>query len=366
MTDYNEPDTRQADHGQAAWDIADALPPVIGPSRFSRETQQKLLGENMDLLRGGARYPPAAWTTVTNNSTLVQHLLRLYLCWEYPTFASLSKEHFLLDYNTGRRSFCTPLLMNAILAMGARLTDLKEARKDREDPGSAGDHFFEEAQRLLGVEDLPALTTIQALNLMSLRQASLGNDGSGWHYARSAMRIAIDLDLPHDDPGNQDVETSSPYSQAESQVRAATFWGCVTLEQYVISKSHTFRLSADLARAWSLSIGRTSQISLVDITVKKPIILEELDCERWVPYGDEGFLPDDDRRQDSNERLIFTSFSTISELVHRTTVMLHYEKSSLNGKNVLAHYTEYLQWYEGLPDKLRLGSNSTPVVLLTQ
>lgn len=200
---------------------------MFGPSRFSSEAQEQLLGDEGP---GGPQHSPAAWTNVTTNDLLVQHLLGLYFCWEYPTFASLSKEHFLVDYNAGRHRFCSPLLVNALLAIGAKFTDVPEARQNPDDPGSAGDHFFHEAQRLLALAEIPSLTTIQALNLMALRQASSGNDLSSWHYARQAMRIAIDLDLPSDE-SSQEHSTNDSYPTMDRQVRAATFWGCLTLEQ---------------------------------------------------------------------------------------------------------------------------------------
>jgi hypothetical protein len=198
-----------------------------GPSRLSRNSQFQMFGDEPI---SSAKHRPSAWTDVTTDDVLVEHLLALYFCWEYPTFASFSKEHFLLDYNSGHRRFCSSLLVNAILAIGARFSDLVEARMDRDDHSTAGDQFFNEAQRLLGGEANPTILTVQALNLMSLRQAGCGNDASGWHYARHAMRIALDLDLPNDDP-NQKSHNSTDYSRAECQVRVATFWGCFALEQ---------------------------------------------------------------------------------------------------------------------------------------
>jgi len=200
---------------------------MSGPSRFYRATQKRLLaGEDLT----GPQYPPAAWTSATTNGIMVQHLLALYFCWEYPTFATLSKEHFLVDFNSGRRRFCSSLLVNAILAIGARFSDFPEVKDNSDDPASAGDQFFREAQRLLGLEEVPTVTTIQALNLMSIRQAGSGKDMSSWHYTRYAMRIAIDLGLPNDDP-NQEQADDTPSSRMDRQVRVATFWGCFALEQ---------------------------------------------------------------------------------------------------------------------------------------
>lgn len=200
---------------------------MAGPNRLSLRSQHRLMGDEHT---GKGKCPPSMWTDIPTEDFIVEHLVSLYFCWEYPTFASLSKEHFLLDYNSGRRRFCSPLLVNVILSIGARLTDFKEVRSNPHEPDTAGDDYFAEAQRLLCHEDVPCVTTIQALNLMALRQASTGNDVSSWHYARNAMRIAIDIDLPGDDSNQEPVEPFV-FARAERQVRAATFWGCFALEQ---------------------------------------------------------------------------------------------------------------------------------------
>src|SRR5450432_4348178 len=54
------------------------------------------------------------WTSLTSDSEMVEHLLSLYFCWEYPIFASLSKRHFLEDFRARRRRYCSSLLVNAI------------------------------------------------------------------------------------------------------------------------------------------------------------------------------------------------------------------------------------------------------------
>ena len=174
---------------------------------------------------------PASWTRVTDKDHLVEHLLGLYFCWEYPTFASLSREHFMTDFRRGTPTFSSSLLVNAILALGARFSDLPiHDRKEPHDARTAGQPFFDEAKRLLGDEEAPSLTTVQALGLMSLRQASCGNDASSWHYARQSMRMAIDMGLHLDRPF-QVTSPGATISQAEREVRAATFWGCFNLEQ---------------------------------------------------------------------------------------------------------------------------------------
>lgn len=171
------------------------------------------------------RVPPETWTSITSDGSLVQHLLSLYFCWEYPTFASLSKEHFLDDFTDGRPRFCSPILVNALLALGCRFSSRPSTRANPDNPYTAGDHFFKESQRLFYQEqDHHNLTTIQALGIMSIREASCGRDSESWYYAGQSVRLAIEMGLHRlQDDGHDDDE---------SAVQAATFWGAFALDQY--------------------------------------------------------------------------------------------------------------------------------------
>uniref|UniRef100_A0A0D2YF37 Xylanolytic transcriptional activator regulatory domain-containing protein n=1 Tax=Fusarium oxysporum (strain Fo5176) TaxID=660025 RepID=A0A0D2YF37_FUSOF len=203
---------------------------------------------------------PSAWTAITNNINLILHLLALYFCWEYPVFAPLSKKHFLQDFRDGRHRYCSPLLVNALLALGCRFSTNLITRTDSEDPQSAGDHFFKEAQRLFDQEtDHHSLTTIQALGIMSIREANRGRGSESRYYAGQSIRLAFEMGL-HCTPDSGDQE--------ELAVQLATFWGAFSLD-----------------------------------------------------------------------------------------------KKTLTAQGLLGIYTEYLDWYNGVPKVLRLGHNFTPAVL---
>lgn len=171
----------------------------------------------------GLRTPTSTWTVITSDSVLVQHLLALYFCWEYPTFASLSKEHFLQDFQEGRNRYCSPILVNALLALGCRFSTQPMSRANPNDPYTSGDHFFKESLRLFAQEtDHHSLTTIQALGIMSIREASCGRDSESWYYAGQSIRLAIEMGLHRImDEGDED----------ELAVQSATFWGAFALDQ---------------------------------------------------------------------------------------------------------------------------------------
>lgn len=59
------------------------------------------------------------WTIVTDDSEIISHLIMLYFAWDRPFFYLVNKECFLEDMISGSLNayFCSPLLVNAILAL---------------------------------------------------------------------------------------------------------------------------------------------------------------------------------------------------------------------------------------------------------
>lgn len=171
------------------------------------------------------QHPWGTWTNVTTDNNLVHHLLALYFCWEYPTFASLSKEHFLRDFQIGRDRFCSPILVNALLALECRFSTQPGTHENPNDPYTSGDHFLKEAMRIFNNEtDHRSLTTVQALGIMAIRVASCGRISESWYYAGQSQRLAIEMGL------NQ-TGSSKENDDEELAVKAATFWGAFALDQ---------------------------------------------------------------------------------------------------------------------------------------
>lgn len=67
----------------------------------------------------GVQLADNRWTTVTDDSELIAHLLSLYFVWEHPIFTLIDRDLFLEDLVAERRrsTFCSDLLVNAILAL---------------------------------------------------------------------------------------------------------------------------------------------------------------------------------------------------------------------------------------------------------
>ena len=176
-----------------------------------------------------------SWTQVTTDPILILHLLNLYFTWHYTYFTTLSKSLFWHDFSQGnlpravkhKTEYCTPLLVNAMLALGCHFTSWPQARANPSNSATAGDHFFREAKRLILENDEhenPRLATVQALALMSVREAGCGREARGWVYSGMSFRMAYDLGL-NIDSGSADLDDS------EIDARRITIWGCFLFDK---------------------------------------------------------------------------------------------------------------------------------------
>lgn len=168
-----------------------------------------------------------SWTTVTRDKDLILHFMNMYFCWHYAYFTTLSKELFYRDFLTGTESqYCSSLLVNVMLALGCHFSCKPSARSNPEDSSTTGDHYFAEAKRLLHQNDefgIPKLCTVQALALMSVREAGCGRESKGWIYSGMSFRLASDLGLNVD---TESLNDHHRFSDEEIDARQITFWGC--------------------------------------------------------------------------------------------------------------------------------------------
>lgn len=76
--------------------------------------------------------PTKPWTTVTDDSHLVSHLVSLYFTWDHPFSHLIDQKIFLDEMAKGDlgSEFCTPFLVNSLLAMASvRCPDTRILRR---------------------------------------------------------------------------------------------------------------------------------------------------------------------------------------------------------------------------------------------
>ncbi|TRX96544.1 hypothetical protein FHL15_002446 [Xylaria flabelliformis] len=304
--------------------------------------------------------PITSWSDVTKDPDVVTHLLNMYFNWHYPYFTTLSRSLFYKDFFRGKRhitshktAYCSSLLVNAMLALGCHFTSVTSAYAIAGNSWTKGDHFFGEAKRLIIDNDeyeKPRLTTVQALALMSVREAGCGREAKGWVYSGMSFRMAQDLGLNMNLGGiNGDLEN---LDEKEVDARRVTFWGCFLFD-----------------KCWSNYMGRLPQLPKNSYSVPKYDVFPEEDAEGWSPYTDSGF--DENSKQPARTRTIGLQLSTLCE-ISSDLLLFFYHPSHIgrsSGKSVELKKLSELhrrleEWRKQLPAELEPKDDQLPNVIL--
>jgi hypothetical protein len=306
--------------------------------------------------------PLTSWTTVTAETEVVVHLINMYFTWHYPYFTTLSKSLFYRDFlrgkqpgTTKRTMYCSSLLVNAMLALGCHFTNSPAGCADPNDPTTKGDAFFAEAKRLIIENDeyeKPKLTTIQALCLMSVREAGCGREAKGWVYSGMSFRMAQDMGLNLDSGGM--TNSKETLDEQEIDARRVTFWGCFLFD-----------------KCWSNYLGRLPQLQVSNITVPKYDVFPDEDADIWSQYTDNGI--EQLHSQPSRTRTVSLQISSLCEISSDLLIYFyhpqHLERStgrSLELKKLSDLQTRLEAWRRDLPKELEAKEGQLPNVLLMQ
>ncbi|KAH1995708.1 hypothetical protein KXV80_006557 [Aspergillus fumigatus] len=297
-------------------------------------------------------YSVSRWTRVTDDEQLISHLMTMYFTWHYPFFTTIPKDLFYRDYVRGVSSqYCSSLLVNAMLALGCHFSSWKGARADPSNSATAGDHFFKEAKRLVLENDEhenAKLCTVQALALLSVREAGCGREGKGWVYSGMSFRMAFDLGL------NLDSNSLGTRKLADEELdaRRITFWGCFLFD-----------------KCWSNYLGRQPQLLTSQVCVPKIDILPNEEAELWSPYTDSG--PSQDNTQPSRIRTVALQLAKLSE-ISGDLLVYFYDPSPTDKpptkqadlKKLSEIHTRLEAWKKGLPKELEPREGQLPQVLV--
>lgn len=306
--------------------------------------------------------PITSWSDVTKDPQLIIHLMNMYFGWHYPYFTTLSKHLFYRDFVKGRPRtqsnspvYCSPLLVNAMLALGCHFTSVDGAFALPGDSRTKGDHFFAEAKRQILENDeyeKPRLTAVQALALMSVREAGCGREARGWVYSGMSFRMAQDIGLNLDVGG---IETDKDQlDEQEIDARRVTFWGCFLFD-----------------KCWSNYLGRLPQMPTNSYNVPKYDVFPDEDAEPWSPYSDGGFSLS--AKQPSRTRAVGLQLAKLCE-ISSDLLLFFYHPNHIgrsSGKSVelkkLSEVHRRLEsWRKELPKEFEPRDGQLPNVILVQ
>lgn len=96
------------------------------------------------------------------------------------------------------------------------------------------------------------------------------------------------------------------------------------------------------------------------------MIVEDVEAEEWTAYTEEHLPPKVDIKSSKGTGLVFRSLCGLSAKINDTLYLLYNPGEELNIQKILDLHTQYLQWYEWLPEVLQQGQDSSPCALFVQ
>lgn len=164
------------------------------------------------------------WTTVTDDDELASHLISIWLTWDKPWYNWMDEHLFLRDMRRGmlHSDYCSPFLVNAVLAWACPYSDYHEARTKDGAVSVLMKCFIVEARHLIEEEmkNPPNLPTVQGLTFLYLALALSGQDRLG--YQSMVQTIAMCEELERSPPKTYGSEEDA---QDLERTIALTCWG---------------------------------------------------------------------------------------------------------------------------------------------
>ena len=119
-------------------------------------------------------------------------------------------------------------------------------------------------------------------------------------------------------------------------------------------------------RAWSICVGRVSQLPRGAANVDLPIIIDKYESQPWKPYNDHGYDHIPDAEQPNLTHTFTNYFAKLTDIVNDTIFMFYAPRERFTSRKLLDFYGRYKKWYGDLPQSLQLHQVSTPHVLTLQ
>ncbi|TEA10011.1 Nitrogen assimilation transcription factor nirA [Colletotrichum sidae] len=188
------------------------------------------------------------WTCVGIPSRLAVQALSHYFEVDHAVLPLFSASLFIGDLVKGKRYFCSTLLVNSLLCLAC----LAYAPIDA-DAARWTDDLFDQARQDFAEQSTPStLTTIAALQLLSICAAAFGRDELSLRLMREGTRLGRAMGLF--DANNAQESAQSWLTGFEDWMRAASYtaWGVFNWTSSVLAPKLDIETPPLLPRPWEL------------------------------------------------------------------------------------------------------------------
>ncbi|GFF42399.1 hypothetical protein IFM58399_06596 [Aspergillus lentulus] len=274
------------------------------------------------------RVPAAPWTTVTDDDEHVSHLISLWFTWVHPFYNWIDRDLFLRDMQSGSldSKFCSPFLVNAILADACAYSDSLDSDASSRDAAAQGARFYNEAKRLLDKEEgRITLATAQGLGVLWICASMTRKDRHGWIHqsqlAYAVQELFPSITAPKDADG-----------EALDLARAAnvTIWGL-----FNIAMTHAVS-------------SRKAPLIKPPRKFHLPPISHDPDADLWVPY------PTESEKLQAHTLCTFRALCSLNEIAYDITYPhFHGEVNSSETEKSAELQRRLREWQSELPPCLK-------------
>ncbi|KAM0541694.1 hypothetical protein ACHAO7_010361 [Fusarium culmorum] len=328
-----------------------------------RDTQHRYAEDSMFVDLPGYTLPLSRWTTISDDDRLLSHLLLLFWTWDTICSRVIDRTMFEEDLKAlnphtinhpNELRFCSPFLVNALLAVSCLYTTNQATFLLPNDPNTRGQAFAKEAARLLPLEDTsPSLTVAQGLTLMNAYEAVLGNGETAlsYHSRMQTRYLALRLDGV---PRFTDVAIAGARQRREAYALSWISWGFYVWD---------WKLMHGLCRPFIIKKPNRPKTWHDEAT--SPLCKKDRPDYWWFPYP-MSVVP-----QKSLKREFF--FDAECELAEITEQVLEFlilledgAAPRCNVKRAMELYTEIIEWKFSLPERLKAENAVLPAAIALQ
>ena len=138
----------------------------------------------------------APWTQVTHDDHMVSHLVSLWATWDNAFPNGVVFELFLRDMRSKnlKSTFCSPFLVNCILAAACLYSDYDEARAYQGTTSALMGRFVKEAEKHLEQDEFKTnITNVQGLSILFLLLLKMNQDRKGFGHVAQATALCAEL-----------------------------------------------------------------------------------------------------------------------------------------------------------------------------
>ncbi|KAF3011008.1 hypothetical protein E8E13_010819 [Curvularia kusanoi] len=296
--------------------------------------------------------PFSRWTSACTDDRFMNHLMTLFWTWDNTVEPMLFRPLFEDDLCSNSAAFCSPFLVNALLALSCLFTSEHAAFSDPGDYMTRGRRFAEEAEQHLERKiGGPSIPLLQGQFAMFVFESNVHGGSESMKYFQGAMETYEAL-INNGSFERQSVGKTDARGRKEEEGLSWVTWGLYCAAWRV---SQTFGFRSPVKRPFVAKLWRHSTFSLRS---------SDSASYWWSAY------PESRHAQESMKVEIREALSNLSELAEKVLEYLYPESDGVPGLptadpgRAVELYHTLTHWKLLLPSRLRMEDAILPSAIL--